>query len=322
MPDTFNTESKILIRSQWSKKIIKYINKRLNSKLVYLGLPSPEAEDIMEWIEYIDEIVAFQCRKYPEPSNASQSTEEVEKLQNKLSELERKKIISNFIVYDGYIEEVLLNGKDNAGIKFELNNLIHIFNLDFCNSITSPMEIVNKNGDIEEVYKFDAVKILLQLQDLIKVNPKKFVMFLTVKASYDGKELENFNKTDAYHTEISKLTKSEKRTRFLRLYIIKTLKNYFEYNGFIPEFLPVIEYLGVNEHKLLHFTIIGIAKTEKTGSAPSFQDFSKLIHQKFITIVNSEFKIKEIKEINEFDIETDPVRSLANSKSFKKLWQN
>ena len=318
MPDTFNTEAKVLIRSQWSKELIKFINKKLNSKLVYLGLPSPDAEDILEWIDYIDEVIAFQCRDYPNPSEPSQSIEDIQKLQNKLSELERKKIINNFIVYDGYIEEVLLNKKDNAGIQFEINNIIHIFNLDFCNSITSPLSIVDENGDIKHVYKFDAIKALLQLQELIETKPKRFVLFLTIHKSYDGKELENFNKTVLGH---QKLKKPEKKARFLRSYVIETLKNFFQYNDFVPEFLPVIEYEGVNKHQLLHFTVLGASKKEKSGTAPFFQKIPDLLKQKFITIENNEFVNKKTKDIDESDVDLNPVNNFSNSKSFKQLWQ-
>lgn len=322
MPDTFNTESKILIRSKWSKKLIKFINKNLNSKLVYLGLPSPDAEDILEWIDYIDEVIAFQCRDYPSPSEPSQSIEEVQKLQNKLSELERKKIINNYIVYDGYIEEVLLNKKDNAGIKFELNNIVHIFNLDFCNSITSPLSVINEDGDVENVYKFDAIKTLLKLQELVGVKPQRFILFLTIHTSYKGEELENFNQTLAYHTKLKDLKKAEKKARFLRSYVIETLKNFFQYNNFVPEFLPVIEYKGVKEHNLLHFTVLGASKNEKTGVAPSFQNISTLLQQKFISIVNNEFTNKKVNKIEEIDVEIDPVKSFSNSKTYKNLWQN
>ncbi len=318
MPDTFNTESKVLIRSQWNKKLIRFINRKLNSKLVYLGLPSPDAEDILEWIDYIDEVIAFQCRDYPNPSEPSQSIENIKELQNKLSELERKKTIKNFIVYDGYIEEVLLNRKDNAGIQFETNNIIHIFNLDFCNSITSPLSVVDENGNVKNAYKFDAIRILLQLQKLLEAKSKKFVLFLTIHRSYDGKELENFNKTVLCN---QKLIKQEKKARFLRSYVIETLKNFFQYNDFVPEFLPVIEYTGINEHKLLHFTVLGASKKEKSGTAPFFQKIPDLLKQKFITIENNTFVNKKTNNIDESDVEINPVNIFSNSKSFKSLWK-
>ncbi|QTA79433.1 Uncharacterized protein dnl_17030 [Desulfonema limicola] len=319
MPDTFNTESKILIRSQWSKKLIKFINKKLNSKLVYLGLPSPDAEDILEWVDYIDEVIAFQCRDYPNPSDPSQSIDDIQKLQNKLSELERKRIINNFVVYDGYIEEVILNKKDNAGIKFEINNIVHIFNLDFCNSITSPLSVVDENGDVKEVYKFDAIKTLLQLQGLLEANPKRFVLFLTIHKSYEGKELKNFNDTLSY-PQYRKLEKKEKRARYLRSYVIETLKNFFQYHDFVPEFLPVIEYEGVNKHQLLHFTVLGASKKEKTGTAPFFQNIPDILKQKFITIENNQFVNKKTNNINEVDVEINPVNIFSSSKAFKLLW--
>jgi hypothetical protein len=320
MPDNFNTEAKKLIRSEWSKKIIKFIKEELNVKFVYLGLPSPDPQDVYEWIEYIDKVIAFQCREYPKPSESYQSDKDIKKLQEKLSELERKKLISNYIVYDGYIEEVLLNRKDNVGVEFQLNELVHIFNLDFCNKITSPIKIVDKNGDVVERYKFDAIKTLLQLQEMVKINPKKFILFLTIHSSYEGKELDDFTSEEKYKNEINKLPKPERKPRILRSYVMETLRDYFKVNNFIPEFLPVISYTGLSKHKLLHFTVIGTSKKGKTGAAPFNQTFSHLIRQKFITIKNNGFAASDIDKIKEKEIKTDPIANFTNSKTYKKLW--
>ena len=112
--------------------------------MLYLGLPSPEAEDIIDWIEFIDEVIAFQCREDGKPSEVGQSRIAVKALEDKLSQFEKKGFLNNFIVYDGYIEEVLFKGKDNMSQAFAHSNTINVYNLDFCNSITSPIEFLTR----------------------------------------------------------------------------------------------------------------------------------------------------------------------------------
>lgn len=100
MTKSFNTKAKSLIRNEWGKPLLKFISKRLDKKLIYLGLPSPEAEDIEDWIEFIDEVIAFQCREYGKPSDVNQSRKEIEKLEKKLNKYERQGHLNTFTVYD------------------------------------------------------------------------------------------------------------------------------------------------------------------------------------------------------------------------------
>ncbi len=319
----FSSQGKNLIRKKWGKEIIKYISKHLNSKLVYLGLPSPDAKDIDEWIEYIDEVIAFQCRDYPNPSSPKQDKKNIEQLQSKLSEYERKGIIQNYVVYDGYIEEVILKKRDNSGIPFELNNTVHIFNLDFCNSITSPLEIIDyESGEVNEVYKFDALKILIELQKLVNSDIKKFVLFLTLKSSYDGKELEDFNASITHKISTKELSNYETKIRFLRHYVLHTLKSFFESNGFVISILPTIEYEGDRQHKLLHFTVIGTNKNNDANPvAPSFQQVDNLIKEKFISINDGDFVEKDTSKITETQICClNPVDFFKSTQSYKKFW--
>jgi len=53
MVGSFNSEHKKFIREHWNKPLIKFLTKKVKDKLLYLGLPSPKAEDVLEWIEYI-----------------------------------------------------------------------------------------------------------------------------------------------------------------------------------------------------------------------------------------------------------------------------
>ncbi|MCK4761308.1 MAG: hypothetical protein KAW12_03850 [Candidatus Aminicenantes bacterium] len=327
MPENFQSPAKILIRKEWSKKLIEFVKRKLQKKIIYLGLPSPDAKDILEWIDSLDGVIAFQCRDYRHRSAREQSRKAVDTLEKQLDKLIRQKKIETFAVYDGYIEEVILRGRDNSDIDFRQDDVITVYNLDFCNQITSPIKFVDKEGNIEEAFKFDAIHELLKYQRSIKNQSKKFIMFLTIHCGYEGKELENFinhhhdSGISSYHNNIKKLPdKSLKKPRFLKSYMLDSLKEYFKTQGFIPEFLPVIYYQGVGGNKLLHFTIFGTGMPEKTGTASFFQDIPELLKQKFITVLDNKFELLKEGNIEENDVQLNPTEIFSKSKTYKKYW--
>ena len=64
MKTFLSSKNKAFIRSNWNKHLIEFFDTELGYKLIYLGLPSPNAEDIKEWIEYLSKVIAFQCRDF------------------------------------------------------------------------------------------------------------------------------------------------------------------------------------------------------------------------------------------------------------------
>ena len=306
---SFNTRNKLLIRNEWNKPLLKFLNKKLNKKLLYLGLPSPEAQDIENWIEFIDEVIAFQCRKYPEPSHEDQNRDKIKKLEEKLNAYERRGLLDTFTVYDGYIEEVILRGVDNNNKNFIQNNTIKIYNLDFCNSITSPIEFDDIDGNFKTAYKFDAVKCLLKIQSELDRDNQYFVLFLTIHTSFNGKELKNFrvsHKASISEYNSLPIPKTEKKAKILRLFVISELKDYYKANNFVAHFLPTIHYKGIKDANLLHFTVMGSKENSGAGSVAFFQDVSNLCKNGFIDTGNL----------------TDPVDDFSKSNTFLKFWEN
>lgn len=327
---SFNSEHKIAIRKNWNLPLIKFLSKREGKKLIYMGLPSPQAEDIKEWIEYLESVVAFQCRNYKESSSPNQGREEVEILEEFLRSLERQNKINNYVVYDGFLEEVILRGFDNSPqqIEFIINNFIPLYNLDFCNKISSPIEFTDQEGNIKTAYKFDAIKELLLFQKKWSKVSNKFIFLLTVHGSYDGKELEHFFKNPKTSENIEllkeyqKLKGIEKNERIIKLFVTQYIKEQFESFGFTPNILPVIRYNGLGGTPLLHFAIIGSMHSSKAGTTEVYQKLIDVVNCKFINIdekrnfVNSSFCLE-----NEIDTITDPVSYLSQSKTFEKLWK-
>ncbi len=327
MGDFKDHPSKKIIREQWCKPLIKFVYDALNCKLIYLGLPGTQAIDIFTWIEYIDQIIAFQCRDYPKPSSVSQSKAKVQELETKLLELERQGKISNFVLYDGFMEEVILRGKDTEGRCFNQNDVVTIYNLDFCNAITTPLLVPDDKGNLEKYYKSGVIKKLLEIQRDISssIRCKKFIMFLTIHSNFMDDEQTRFiaqNKDKdikIYVNSLKGLTGLHKTLKLLKAYMYQIINNFFCHCDFTPEILPVITYCH-DGNWLVHFTIIGTLNKQASALSPCLQNPNDFFSQKFLTIKNSNLKPLSINGAVESDCSVNLVNAFQDSPSYKELW--
>ncbi len=326
-----DTASKMVIRKKWCKSLLQFINEKLKYKLIYLGLPGPQALDLLEWIEYIDQVIAFQCRDYPNPSSIEQDRRRVLELEEKLRTFEREGKLTTYSLYDGYIEEVLLRGRDTNGNKFSQNDMVTVYNLDFCNGITVPLEVKDDEGNVKKYYKSEAIRRLLEIQRDItsRVRAKKFIMFLTIHSLFWKDEAEDFmDHTESepikqYVSEISSLRGSPKWIRLLKTYVFDTVRSYFCNYDFTPEFLPAIYYEGAGKNKknwLVLFTIIG-AENKKVRGAPCFQKPEDFFKQNFLSVDNQEIYHWSDKKNNEINGQLDSVNAFSNAECVKRLWK-
>jgi hypothetical protein len=320
MGDFFNHPNKTIIRNFWCKPIIKGLYEILGQNLVYLGLPGLHAIDLVSWIEYLSYIIAIDCGHYSEKFNIGKARANIHKLNTILNRLERENKISGYSLYLGYIEEVVLKGLDRNGERFAPNKIVNIYNLDFCNSLTVPLKIVDLKGQITKYFKNEVIRKLLEFErDLLKPDhEKKFVMFITVHSNFWQNEAEQYFKSKndlrfkEYSHVIDRLDIAEKTVRLLRMYFIDILKSHFTTAGFTPYFLPTIYYKGLGNNNLLCFTVVGKYVKLPSAIAPFNQDFDKLISEKFITPTHDklEYLISTLRETNP---NKDPIKLLDDS---------
>lgn len=328
-----NHPTKRVIRNQWCRPLLRFIHEQLGCKLTYLGLPAEEAHDVLSWIDYIDYVIAFQCRKYPEASSVEQPRDVIIKLEEKLLELERQGKISSFSLYDGYIEEVLIKGKDTSGQEYIQDRTVTVYNLDFCNSIIDPIYYHDENNIEHKAFKSQAIRKLLQLQSANCQGEQscKFVMFLTVHSNFFGNEEKRFlndpreRDLQRYLNKISRnsdLSRIEKMIRRLKVYIYQLTKNFFCTSDFSPEFLPVIYYEGTGENWLTHFTIVGTFNKNPSSISPIYQNSADFLNQKFLCI-NQNKRICSMNSpgILENDACNNSIGAFENSQLFQELWQ-
>jgi hypothetical protein len=333
MAGYMNHPSKRVIREYWCKPLLRFIHENLGYKLTYLGLPAAEAYDILCWLDHINYVIAFQCRDYPNPSSVEQPQVDVLKLESKLRELERRGNIESFALYDGYMEEVLIKGKDTTGKIFSQDRTVTIYNLDFCNSITVPLIFYDEKHNKKEAFKSEAIRKLLEIQRDLSFNNNgaKFVMFLTVHSNFFLQEQERFTKQErdaqlrSYVSKVTKLSGLEKNLRLLKSYVYQMLKNFFCSLGFSPEFLPVIYYQGADSdgraNWLVHFTIIGVHNRNPSAIANCPQPPEAFLNQKFLDINNNRFCSRNTVGIIENNANNSSVDAFNNSHIFSELWQ-
>lgn len=329
MPTTdFNTDNKIFIRNYFNKILIRHLREVLSYDVVYFGLPAGTAEDIFSWVDYIDYVIAFQCREYPKPSDPEQSMDEIDKLMDKLNHLETRKLIKGFTLYDGYMEEVIFRGYDNSfnSLEFTYNNTVTIFNMDFCNRITSPQKYINEKGEEVESYKFELIDKILSLQNKESIQDNKFVFFLTINCGYAGKELETYTVTHNLHNRYADVKKLKRKEKILRHFVEDTLYHTIETNGFIPHFLPTIVYNGVNDVRMLQFAVMCIKPNNSKRTAGVFvkpQSLDSVLQRKAITPNTNEIRFDQIAvpNLNEVDVEINFMNEFVQSRTYQRYWR-
>ena len=332
MPSRFNTLAKQSIRTNWAKPILSFLQGERNKKLCYLGLPSEDALDIKAWLEHLDTIYAFICRDYKAPSHPDQDRSSIIKLDAYLRELERRRLISFYEIFDGFMEEVVIKGFDNSPREkpFTIGDVVTVYNLDYCNALTSPVKFVDRDGNRQKGYKFEAIKLLMDKQaEIVTDRPKKFLFFLTIHCSYQIRNPKDFpvdlpEEYADYLAMVNALPNDKAKAPYLlKAHAFFNLSNFFVENNFLPEFLPVIHYIGNGNHPLLFFTVVGTQTEDDDIGEQALQTRDDFLNGKFISIGDQGDFVNNADLIvhGEADWqEIDPLAIFRNSATFQKHW--
>lgn len=318
---------KVIIREQWCKPIIKHLHDNLGCQLVYFGLPGINGYDLICWLEYIDYVVAIDCGDYNSRKwDYEKAKDKIKELNALLSGFERREEISGYSLYLGFLEEVVFKKRDKDGQEFTFNNSVHVFNLDFCNALTTPFPVVFDGGNVKTYYKTQVIKRLLDLQnDIDKTGTSKFLMFVTLHSLfYEDEAVEYFNNGEdeayiQYRETLKDLSKEDMIVRLLRYYFFDIVKTQFTSTEFIPEFFPAIIYNGLGNHKLICFTIAGTMSKRRSGVAPFHQKMEEMVNSKFLNATEQGIIVLD-NELDKFEIKNDPISLFENFQSYRELW--
>ncbi len=331
VPATYYTDHKRkqVIRSLWCKKHLEILSADLKQKLVYLGLPDLKALDVLEWIDYLDKVIAFQCTEYKGKKI------NVKELEDLLTTLERQNKLRSSVVYHGWMEEIVMGGLSKIGQIYEQTDFIKIYNLDFCNNFTTPTKVRDERGRVINIIrKSDAIARLMEYQGVNDDENKssKFIMYLTINSDTFDEDLESIKEQYIrdYLKKLKSVTKPEVlAVRKMKAYCFYHVKSIFQQKGFEVEFLPPIFYLGSQypnrnkggkdeSHRMMTFTILGTRNASPNASYE--QDGEQFLSKQFIFANDTKITCYVDKYITEVGYDPNVQNLLTQSFTYKNLW--
>lgn len=172
MPGIFaDSHGKRVVREQWNTPLLRHLHDRYGFTYRYFGLPGPDILDIELWRDMIKEVIAFEVPV----EGARDERINIIKLREKL---ELRGIPNE--TYYGPFEQVILLGRDFDGQIYNQENVITLYNLDFCGEVGSRI----KSSTGEEYYRFEAIRQVIrnQAQCFSRLGHQScFLILLTVR---------------------------------------------------------------------------------------------------------------------------------------------
>jgi len=186
MADLFDTSGKKAVRETWNSPILVYLNQKYGFKYRYMGLPGADLLDVRLWQNMIEEVIAFELATEPSREDPD-GRQQIVKLRRNM----QIRQIPGY-VYCGPMEDVILRGEDFDGQKFTNDKLITLYNLDFCDEISSTVLTKNKG---EQLLRFQSInRILTDHHRIFQKNPEHnyFLLLLTVRNQIDAARLRTY----------------------------------------------------------------------------------------------------------------------------------
>jgi len=180
-PFSDNADKRI-VREQWDTPLLRHLHSEYGVRYRYCGLPGVDLIDVRLWQDMIEEVVAFEP-----PDESPDGRAAITSLRHNL----RKFGVSGR-AYWGSFEEVVLLRKDYEGTEYLQNKVITLYNLDFCDEISSPVATQEEG---KKVWRFEAIRQVLRDQhDCYRRDkaPRHFILMLTVRNQMDAAKLRRF----------------------------------------------------------------------------------------------------------------------------------
>lgn len=312
------------VREFWNTPVLRYLNEQYGLRYRYLGLPGTKLIDVKLWKDMIDEVVAFEVKHEP--------TDEDPEGRRGIIEL-RKSLrllnIPSFRAYFGPMEEVILLRHDYDATEYTQENLVTIFNLDFCDEISSKVE-TRQSG--KKMWRFEVIRQLMQDQkQCFRQNPRDnlFVCLITIRNQIHSDKIKGFlgkiedSETKKYvdHCEgIMPIPKGKNltgsHTWALKAFLYDTIKYYCGTPHISALFFPTIKYIGHSKSSpMLHFMFLGRFENEELHR-PSFLPDSYL-STIACTQVNNEQTIIWHPEPGELNLDANTPSSLEYLKEYE-----
>ena len=175
MRNPFDNPGKKTVREAWNTPLLKFLNSEYGFRYRYMGLPGIELLDLQLWRDWIDEVVAFETRAKPNPDDRD-GRRNVVALRRKMRELG-----FDGNAYFGPMEEVVILRRDQDGLRYTQNELVTLYNLDFCDEVSSPVDTLTSG---RQVWRFEAIRQILRDQEACfdsELGAGYFLILLTIR---------------------------------------------------------------------------------------------------------------------------------------------
>ena len=236
-----------------------------------------EIRDVLEWRNMLGRICAFE--------RPAEDREDQSKSLNLLEE-NLSLLGINYGTYFGLIEQVVIWGKDLNGRVFEQNELVTLYQLDFCQAFTGWIPNVRKN------LRYEAIRRLLGHQNSQSLAEKSrpFVMFLTIRDEIHTESLCSFlgDPLDGHERALLDSILAEHKVRkrrtcqsqhpLLKAFVFRTMKRFFDGHHIRSCFLPPVHYMGNTERDpMVVYTVLGTFDLPELDAPKNLQSLSDFL---------------------------------------------
>lgn len=289
-----NHPRKNYLRKNWDTPLLEKLYSIWNSKFFYCGLPGPQILDIKLWKSMIDRVVAFELECDGDDPRKN------------IAALSRNLTLCNLShnVYCGTMEEVVLDKEDIDGKVLDIDKLVTLFNLDFCNRISGRIDTPKGR----RCRRYEAIREIISIQRRIyrRTRETKFIILLTVLDSYHNREMQQFlSDSDLLPTvkEYAEKVVQDKtpeqyegfyyHTELLKVYVFYWLRQCLRSNNIKSIFLPPISYVGTSfRSPMLHFAVICSLEDEQVAIIKDKQTISDFLDLKTVEATETDIVIK------------------------------
>jgi len=295
MPEFHDHERKKTVRLQWDTPILRWLYERWNTKYFYCGLPGPAALDIKLWQPMIRRVVAFELER----ERTNRPRQNIEELSRNLTVMDMR-----HAVFCGSLEETILWREDEDGTKFELDEFVTLFNLDFCGRITERIE--TPKG--KRCLRFEAIREILTIQRNLfrETGEGRFIILITAHDSFEvnamgqflarpdmPKAASQFAEKAASSRPLSS-TGSAHNTDLLRLFVFSCLREYFHGQNVWSVFLPTVSYFGTSKStRMMHLVAVCRMEKQESPLVIESQSLEEFLEMKVVRATDDTIKVEQ-----------------------------
>lgn len=241
------TIGKKIVREKWNTPFLRYLHEKHGIRYRYMGFPGSKLTDIILWQDMIDEVIAFEL-----PADGDDDRLWIRELRTNL-----RKLGIPGTAYFGSFEEVVILRQDFDGQSYKQDEIITLYNLDFCDEISSKIETAEFG---EKLWRFEALRIILKDQkDCYREfgGSSQFIILLTIRNQIEGARINGFlqqnlySDTEAYRSACEKINPIPQAGPLigthawaLKAFLCNTLKSYFSIPNISALFFPFVKYHG------------------------------------------------------------------------------